>query len=167
MSRVKVIKDVTELVPILRAVSTKTKRDVYTDLAESWKTEEEIEEEYGEEGKKALKIFDKMKLVETRWQHTGRETRRAYHTYYSEVHIDASVPIAEISDVLYAAMIDEEEFEDLEEQIVQSVREGDTFANDISKKIEHSNTTLKSLVKRSVNLNYKGHRVEELKEGES
>ncbi|MEF8874592.1 MAG: ArsR family transcriptional regulator [Candidatus Thermoplasmatota archaeon] len=166
MSRVKVIKDVTELVPILRAVSTKTKRDVYTDLAEDWITEEEIEEKYGEEGKKALKLFDKMKLVETRWQHTGRETRRAYHTYYSEVHIDASVPIAEISDVLYAAMLDEEEFDQLEEDILESVKEGETFANDIAKKIEHSDTTLKSLVKRSVKLNYKGHRVEEIKEGE-
>ncbi len=166
MSRVKVIKDVTELVPILRAVSTKTKRDVYTELAEDWITEEEIEEEYGEEGKKALKLFDKMKLVETRWQHTGRETRRAYHTYYSEVHIDASVPIAEISDVLYAAMIDEDEFDQIEQEILGSVREGETFANDIAKKVGHSDTTLKSLVKRSVVLNYKGHRVKEIKEGE-
>ncbi len=164
MSRVKVIKDVTELVPILRAVSTKTKRDVYTDLASDWKTEEEIEEEYGEEGKNALKLFDKMKLVETRWQHTGRETRKAYHTYYSEVHIDASVAIDMISDVLYAAMIEEDEFLELEKQILESVREGDTFANDIGKKIGHSPTTLKSLVKRSVKLNYKGHRVEEVKE---
>ncbi|MBS3816828.1 MAG: ArsR family transcriptional regulator [Candidatus Thermoplasmatota archaeon] len=163
MSRVKVIKDVSEMVPILRAVSTKTKRDVYTDLAEDWKTEEEIEEEYGEEGKNALKLFDKMKLVETRWQHTGRETRKAYHTYYSEVHIDASVPIDKISDVLYAAMIDEEEFKSLEQEILESVREGDTFANDVSKKIGHSVTTLKSLVKRSVQLNYKGHRIEEVK----
>ncbi len=164
MSRVKVIKDVTELVPILRAVSTKTKRDVYTDLASDWKTEEEIEEEYGEEGKNAVKLFDKMKLVETRWQHTGRETRKAYHTYYSEVHIDASVAIDMISDVLYAAMIEEDEFLELEKQILESVREGDTFANDIGKKIGHSPTTLKSLVKRSVKLNYKGHRVEEVKE---
>jgi len=164
MSRVKVIKDVSELVPILRAVSTKTKRDVYTALAEGWETEEDIEEEYGEEGKKALKLFDKMKLVETRWQHTGRETRKAYHTYYSEVHIDASIPIEKISDVLYAAMIDGDEFDELEEEILSSVREGETFANDISKKIGHSETTLKSLVKRSVRLNYKGHRIEEIDE---
>lgn len=164
MSRVKVIKDVAELVPILRAVSTNVKKNVYTDLAEGWQTEEEIEENYGDEGKKTLKIFDKMDLVETRWQHTGRETKKAYHTYYSDVHIDASVPIEEISDVLYAAMLNDDEFEDMEEQILESVREGDTFANDISEKIGTSGTTLKALVKRSVKLNYKGHRIEEIKE---
>ncbi len=165
MSRVKVIKDVTELVPILRAVSTNVKKNVYTDLAEGWQTEEDIEEKYGEEGKKTLKIFDNMDLVETRWQHTGRETKKAYHTYYSDVHIDASVPIEEISDVLYAAMLDDEKFEELEEEILESVKEGETFANDISKKIGYSGTTLKGLVKRSVKLKYKGHRIEELKEG--
>jgi len=165
MSRVKVIKDVTELVPILRAVSTNVKKNVYTDLAQGWQTEEEIEEKYGEEGKKTLKIFDNMDLVETRWQHTGRETKKAYHTYYSDVHIDASVPIEEISDVLYAAMLDDEKFEELEEEILESVKEGETFANDISKKIGYSGTTLKGLVKRSVKLKYKGHRIEELKEG--
>ncbi len=165
MSRVKVIKDVTELVPILRAVSTNVKKDVYTDLAEGWQTEEDIEKNYGEEGKKTLKIFDKMDLVETRWQHTGKETQKAYHTYYSDVHIDASVPIEEISDVLFAAMMDEEKFEDIEEQILESVRQGDTFANDISKKIGYSGITLEGLVKRSVKLKYKGHRIEEIKEG--
>ncbi len=163
MSRVKVIKDVTELVPILRAVSTNVKKEVYTDLAEDWQTEEEIEEEYGEEGKQTLQLFDKMDLVETRWQHTGRETQKAFHTYYSDVHIDASVPIEEISDVLFAAMMEEEKFKELEEQILESVREGETFANDISKKIGYSGITLKSFVKRSVKLNYKGHRIEEVK----
>ncbi len=162
MSRVKVIKDVTELVPILRAVSTNVKKNVYTDLAEGWQTEEDIEDKYGDEGIKTLQIFDNMDLVETRWQHTGRETKKAYHTYYSDVHIDASVPIEEISDVLYAAMLDDDEFEELEEQILESVKEGETFANDISKKIETSGTTLKALVKRSVKLNYKGHRIEEI-----
>lgn len=160
MSRVKVIKDVTELVPILRAVSTDVKKQVYTDLAEDWQTEEEIEENYGEEGKKTLQIFDKMDLVETRWQHTGRETQKAYHTYYSDVHIDASVPIEDISDVLHAAMIDEEKFKELEEQILESVEKGQTFANDISDEIGYSGTALKSLVKRSVKLKYKGHRIE-------
>ncbi len=164
MSRVKVIKDVADFVPILRAVSTPIKKEVYTDLAEGWMTEEEIEENYGEEGKKALQLFDRMKLVETRWQHTGRETRKAYHTYYSSVHIDASSPIKEISDVLYAAMLDEDKFEELEESILESVKEGENFANDISDELGISTTTLKSLVKRSVKLNYKGHRIQKTEE---
>lgn len=166
MARIKVIKDVTDFVPILRAVSTEKKKHIFTDLAEGWKTAEEIEEEYGEEGKDALKLFEKMKLVETRWQHTDKETQRAYHTYYSQVHIDATVPVQEISEVLYAAMVDDGEFKELEKKILEDVKKGDNFAKDIGEKIGVSQITLKSLVKRSIKLGYRGHRIVELKEEE-
>ncbi|MFW6040938.1 MAG: ArsR family transcriptional regulator [Thermoplasmatota archaeon] len=164
MARIKVIKDVSDFVPVLRAVSSQIKKNVFTDLAEGWKTEDEIREEYGEEGVDALKHFEKMKLVETRWQHTQRETKKAYHTYYSSVHIDASVPIKEISDVLYAAMLDKESFEELEEEILKYVRNGDNFAKDIAENLSLNPITLKSLVKRSLHLDYRGHRITEVSE---
>ncbi len=164
MARIKVIKDVSDFVPILRAVSSQIKKDVFTDLAEGWKTEDEIEEEYGEDGVEALKHFEKMKLVETRWQHTDTETKRAFHTYYSSVHIDASVPVQEISEVLYAAMVSDDEFEQLENEILEYVHDGDNFAKDIAEKLECSSTTLKSLVKRSLKLDYRGHRIMEVEE---
>ncbi len=164
MARIKVIKDVSDFVPILRAVSSQTKKEVFTDLAEGWKTEDEIEEEYGEEGVEALKHFEKMKLVETRWQHTDSQTKKAYHTYYSSVHIDASVPVREISEVLYAAMVSSEEFEKLEGKILEYVREGNNFAKDIAEKLECTPITLKSLVKRSLKLDYRGHRITEIEQ---
>lgn len=166
MARIKVIKDVSDFVPILRAVSTELKKDVFTDLAEGWKTSDEIIEEYGEEGEEALKHFEKMNLVETRWQHSDRETKKAYHTYYSSVHIDASAPLEEISEVLYAAMVDNETFDEYEEKILESVREGDNFAKDIANKLSTTPTTLKSLVKRSLILDYRGHRIHEVSEEE-
>ncbi len=162
MSRIKVIKDVSDFVPILGAVSTEVKKDVFTDLADEWKTEDEIEEEYGEEGKEALQLFEKMKLVESRWQHTETETKKAYHTYYSSVHIDASVPVKEISEVLYVAMLDEDKFEDYEEEILEHVREGENFAKDISNRMNLPQTTLKSIVKRSLHLDYRGNRIHEI-----
>ncbi len=164
MARIKVIKDVSDFVPILRAVSSQIKKDVFTDLAEGWKTEDKIEDEYGEEGVEALKHFEKMKLVETRWQHTDTETKRAYHTYYSSVHIDASVPVQEISEVLYAAMVSDKEFEEMENEILEYVNMGDNFAKDIAEKLDCSPTTLKSLVKRSLKLDYRGHRIMEVEE---
>ncbi|MFO8108978.1 MAG: ArsR family transcriptional regulator [Thermoplasmata archaeon] len=164
MARIKVIKDVTDFVPVLRAVSTEVKKDIFTELAGGWKTSDEIEEKYGEEGAEALKLFEKMKLVETRWQHTDRETKKAYHTYYSSVHIDASVPVAEISEVLYAAMLDDEDFAEIEEKILEQVEKGENFAKDISEMLEVSPLTLKSMVKRSIKLDYRGHRILELKE---
>lgn len=166
MARIKVIKDVTDFVPILRAVSTETRKEIFTQLAEGWKTTGEIEEKFGEEGIDALKLFEKMKLVETRWQHTETETQKAYHTYYSSVHIDASVPVEEISEVLYAAMVDDDKFNDIEEKILDSVEKGDNFAKDISEMLDCSPITLKSLVKRSVKLDYRGHRILELEEEE-
>lgn len=162
MTRVKVIKDVSDFVPILRAVSTRVKRNVFTDLAEDWVTADEIEDKFGEEGKNALKLFEKMKLLETRWQHTGRETKKAYHTYYSAVHIDASTDIDDISDILYAAMIDDDEFQTLEKQMLESIAEGKDFAKDLENVLDVSPVTLKSLVKRSVRLDFRGNKVMEL-----
>jgi len=164
MARIKVIKDVSDFVPILRAVSTEVKKDVFTELAEGWKTADEIEEKYGEDGKEALKLFEKMKLVETRWQHTEKETKKAYHTYYSSVHIDASVPVNEISEVLFAAMVNEDKFLKIEEKIEEEIESGDNFAKDISEKLGYTPTTLKSLVKRSTKFDYRGHRIFKIEE---
>ncbi len=164
MARIKVIKDVSDFVPILRAVSTEVKKDVFTELAEGWKTSDEIEEKYGEDGKEALKLFEKMKLVETRWQHTEKETKKAYHTYYSSVHIDASVPVNEISEVLFAAMVNEDKFLEIEEKIEEEIESGDNFAKDISEELGYTPTTLKSLVKRSTKFDYRGHRIFKIEE---
>ena len=164
MTRIKVIKDVTDFVPVLRAVSTRTKRDVFTALAQDWITSDEIEENYGEEGKSALKLFEKMKLVETRWQHTDSETKKAFHTYYSAVHIDASVPITEISDVLYAAMIEDKEFEDIENKIMELMKEGMDYARDIENELDVTPITLKSLIKRSTKLYFRGNKILEMPE---
>ncbi len=162
MTRVKVIKDITDFVPILRAVNTRVKRNVFTELAQDWVTADDIEGRFGEEGKSALKLFEKMKLLETRWQHTGRETKKAYHTYYSAVHIDASAPINEISDILYAAMVEDHEFREMEEKIIDSIKEGNDFAKDMENILEVSPVTLKSLIKRSVRLDFRGNKIIEL-----
>ncbi|MDD1766065.1 MAG: ArsR family transcriptional regulator, partial [Methanomassiliicoccales archaeon] len=111
MNRIKVINEPSELVPMLRAVDTKVKREVLKEVTLEWRTSKEIEEKYGHEGKEALKFFEKMKLVETKWQSTsGSHPEKAYHTYYTSFHINASWPVYEISDVLAAAMMPENEF---------------------------------------------------------
>ncbi len=162
MTRVKVIKDVTDFVPILRAVNTRTKRNVFTELAQDWVTVDDIEDRFGEEGKSALKLFEKMKLLETRWQHTGRETKKAYHTYYSAVHIDTTAPIDDISEILFAAMIDDEEFKEMEDKILESIEAGNDFAKDMETILDVSPVTLKSLIKRSIRLDFRGNKIIEL-----
>jgi len=165
MNRIKVISEPSELVPMLRAVDTKVKREVLKEVTLEWRTSKEIEDKYGKEGADALQFFEKMKLVETKWQSTGGNyPEKAYHTYYNSFHINASWPVYEISDVLSAAMMPEKEFAALERKILTLVGTEGKFSGDVAEKLGITATMLKSLVKRSLKLDFRGHRIERLKE---
>jgi predicted DNA-binding ArsR family transcriptional regulator len=167
MKRIKVINEPTELVPMLRALDTQAKRDVFNAVSQDWCTLKDIEERFGKEGRAALEFFEKMKLVETMWQTTeGNTQEKAYHTYYMSFHINTSCPIQEISEILSIAVMPPDEFKKLEDSIIKMIGDGGMFAGDISEQKELSMTMLKSLVKRSVRLEYRGHRIEITKEEE-
>jgi predicted DNA-binding ArsR family transcriptional regulator len=164
MNRIKVINEPSELVPMLRAVDTKVKREVLKEVTLEWRTAKDIEEKYGPEGKDALTFFEKMKLVETRWHSTdGSYPEKSYHTYYTSFHINASWPVYEISDVLAVAMMPEEDFKSIEEKILDEVGPDGRFAGDVAELLGITSTMLRSLVKRSIILDYRGHRIERLK----
>ena len=165
MNRIKVINEPSELVPMLRAVDTLVKREVLKEVTLEWRTSKEIEEKYGEEGKDAITFFEKMKLVESRWQSTdGGFPEKAYHTYYTSFHINAQWPVYEISDVLAAAMMSEEDFKGMEERVIEVVGDRGKFSGDVAETLGVTSTMLRSLVRRSVRLDYRGHRIELSKE---
>ncbi|MFP4169414.1 MAG: ArsR family transcriptional regulator [Methanomassiliicoccales archaeon] len=165
MNRIKVINEPSELVPMLRAVDTRVKREVLKDVTLEWRTAAEIEESFGPEGRDALTFFEKMKLVETRWQSSdGSRPEKSYHTYYTSFHINASWPVYEISDVLAVAMMPEGEFQEIEERIMDEVGPEGRFAGDVAEQMDMTSTMLRSLVKRSIRLDYRGHRIELLKD---
>ena len=92
-----------------------------------------LEKQFGPAGKEALLFFEKMKLVETRWQTSDtQQPEKAYHTYYTSFHINASWPVYEISDVLAAAVMDEKEFTKIEKQIFDLVGPQGKFAGDVA-----------------------------------
>jgi len=163
MKRIKVINEPTELVSILRAVDTKVKREVFKEVSQDWCTLKAIEEKYGVEGKEALIFFEKMKLVETKWESGDKGSEKAYHSYYMSFHINTSCPVIEISDVLAVAVMGTKEFDKYEKKIKKLVGEDGKFAGDIGEELGISPTMLKSIVKRSSVLEYRGHRVEKLK----
>jgi predicted DNA-binding ArsR family transcriptional regulator len=163
MKRIKVINEPTELVPILRAVDTKVKRDVFKEVSQDWCTLKAIEEKYGEEGKEALMFFEKMKLVETKWESGEAGSEKAYHSYYMSFHINTSCPVLEISDVLAVAVMSKKEFDKYEKKILGLIGNEGKFAGDIAEELGLTPTMLKALVKRSAVLEYRGHRVEKLK----
>ena len=164
MNRIKVVNDVSELVPILRAVDTETKKSVFTDVAQTWLTGKQVQEKYGEEGIEALIFFEKMKLVETKWQ-TGQNEKgqavpeKAYHAFYGSFHINASSPINEISDVLAVAMMPEDRYKKIEDRLHKMVGDQGMFSGDVADELKLTQTTLKALVKRSGRLDFRGHRI--------
>ena len=165
MNRIKVISEPSELVPMLRSVDTAVKRDVLKEVTLEWRTAKEIEDKFGPEGKDAILFFEKMKLVESRWQSTdGNYPEKSFHTYYMSFHINAQWPVYEISDVLAAAMMDEKEFKGVEEKILEQVGKGGKFSGDVAETLGLSSTMLRSLVRRSVKMDYRGHRIELIQE---
>jgi predicted DNA-binding ArsR family transcriptional regulator len=170
MNRIKVVNEAADLVAIFRAVDTDVKKEVLKEVALDWRTAKEIEDKYGAEGKAALNLFDKMKLVETRWQQpppgsaTAIGPEKAYHTYYSSFQITASCPVYEISDVLAVAVMPEPKFKKMEDKVFKAVGAEGKFAGDVAEELKVSQTMMKSIVKRSSRLEYRGHRIERFKE---
>lgn len=160
MNRIKVVSEPAELVPILRAVDTEMKRDVFKEVLNNWRTAKEIEDKFGKEGAQALQFFDKMKLVETKWQTSATmQPEKSYHAFYSSFHINATAPVAEISDVLYVAMMTDRDYVKIEKVIHDMVGEEGRFAGEVADTLKVSQTMLKALVKRSTRLDFRGHRI--------
>ncbi len=160
MKRIKVINEPTELVPVMRAMDTDTKRKVFLEVSNRWCTANSIKEMYGEEGRQALNFFEKMKLVETRWESVDSISEKAYHTYYLSFHINTTVKVQDIAEVLSAVVMRDEDFEAIEGRIIEQVKEGGRFAGDVAEDLDISQVMLRSLVKRCTKLDYRGHRVE-------
>ena len=160
MKRIKVINEPTELVPVMRAMDTDIKRKVFMEVSNRWCTADDVEKLYGEEGRQALAFFEKMKLVETRWESVNSLSEKAYHTYYQSFHINTTVAVQDIAEVLSAVVMPDKEFAKLENKILARVKEGSSFAGDLAEELGLTQTMLRALVKRSTMLDYRGHRVE-------
>ncbi len=162
MHRIKVVNEISDLVPVLRAVDTPLKLKLLQRLSESWLTPDDIQTEFGKEGVKVLSLFEKLKLVDTRW--VTRDGRKApdksYHTYYATININTTAPLAEVSEILSIASMDDREYAKLEQKIYEAVGDSGRFFSDVAEQLAMSPTRLKGLVKRSDKLEYRGHRIE-------
>jgi predicted DNA-binding ArsR family transcriptional regulator len=160
--RIKVVNDVSDLVPILRAVDSPLRLKLVQRLGQDWLTVADIEQEFGKEGMRALAFFEKLRLIDTRW--VAREGRKqpdkSYHFYYSNININTTSPLAEISEVLAIATMSPKEYGRLEQKIYEAVGPDGRFFSDVAEQLGMSPTRLKGLVKRSEKLEYRGHRIE-------
>lgn len=162
MRRIKVVSEPTDLVPILRAFDADLKRSVFNKLAEGWCTAGQIKEEFGEPGLEALALFEKTKLVETRWQAEEGKTLKAYRAYYTSFQINVSSSALDIAEILQVATMPDEDFHKLEAEIVAMVGREGFSSRAITEKIGVPLIRLRSILKRSSKLELKGHLVRRL-----
>ena len=168
MKRVKLINDPAELVALFRAVDSDERRNVMTTLSEGWTMISELIEKYGEGAHAAITYFEKFKLIESRWEvnnDTGRP-EKSYRTFYNAFQISTSLTFDEAQELLTVVLLSEKEFKTMESKIVEMIGEEGTFANDISRDLNITSLTLKALVRRSVEFDFKGHNIVPLKEEE-
>jgi predicted DNA-binding ArsR family transcriptional regulator len=152
MSRIKVVNEPSDLVPMLLAVQTSVKRKVLDALFREWLTIKEVEKRFSRKGK------------ETRWQSAepGASPEKVYHTYYTSFHINASCPVNEMCDILSAVIMPDKDYLKLEIKMLRFIGKEGKFAGDVAEKLGLSPTMLKSVVKRSTKLDYRGHRIEKI-----
>ncbi len=160
--RIKVVNDVSDLVPILRAVDTPVKLKLVQRLGEEWLTLDDVRREFGVEGVRALAFFEKLRLIDTRWvaREGKKQPEKSYHFYYSTINVSTTSPLVEISEVLAIATMAKKEYARLEQRIFDAAGPDGRFFSDIADELGMSPTRLKGLVKRSEKLEYRGHRIE-------
>lgn len=162
MRRIKVVSESTDFVPIMRAFDSDLKRLLFQRLIDAWLTAAQIEKEFGAPGLQALALFEKTKLVETRWEAVEGKTEKAYHSYYTAFHINTSCSVQEIAEILSVASMDDAQFDKLDQEMAGLVGPEGFSARAIAEKLNIPLIRLKSLLKRSARLEFKGHLVKKL-----
>ena len=167
MLRTKVVNDSTDLIPLMRAFDSQTKKEVFKEIQNDWKPLSQITEKYGDNGAKALELFDRMKLVETRWT-TSEEgiegkPQKKYRSYYAAFNINISCPVNELSEIFTIASLSQDDFIKLEQEIYDSIGEEGKFSNTVAENFNLSTLALKSIVKRSSVFDYKGLKLARVK----
>ena len=163
MIRTKVVNDSTDLIPLIRAFDSPVKKAVFKEIQTQWKPLSEIKDKYGDNGEQALELFDQMKLVETRWttseEGVNGKPQKKYRSYYSAFNINISCPVNEISEIFTIASLQQQDFEDLENEIAEFIGDDGKFSNTVAEQFNMTPLALKSIVKRSEILAFKGLKV--------
>lgn len=163
MIRTKVVNDSTDLIPLIRAFDNPVKKAVFKEIQVEWKPLSEIKDKYGDNGEQALELFDQMKLVETRWttseEGVNGKPQKKYRSYYSAFNINISCPVNEISEIFTIASLQDRDFSELENDIAEFIGPEGKFSNTVAEQFNMTPLALKSIVKRSEVLAFKGLKI--------
>ena len=161
MMQAKLINDITDLSWLSRAFDSDIKKEVFNEVSKDWVTMEVIEEKYGEEGVNALKFFEKVRMVETRWTMSENgKAKKEYHAFYSAFHINVMTSIDMIRDVFSIVLMDDKTFSEVEEKIYEFVGEDGELSREVEKEFNVPPVQMRCIEKRSSKLEYKGMKIE-------
>lgn len=163
MAQAKLINDITDLVWLMRAFDSDVKRKVFEKVCEDWTFMDDIEDAFGEEGVAALSFFEKVRLVETRWGMDEGTAKKEYHAFYSSFHIKVISSVDMLQDVFSIALMDEETFQNLVDQVYDFVGDG-MLGREVERQFNLSSIQMKCLVKRSARLEYQGMKIKRIPE---
>ena len=161
MMQAKLINDITDLSWLSRAFDSDIKKEVFNEVSKDWVTMEVIKEKYGEEGVDALKFFEKVRMVETRWTMSENgKAKKEYHAFYSAFHINVMTSIDMIRDVFSIVLMDDKTFAEVEDKIYEFVGEDGELSREVEKEFNFTPVQMRCIVKRSSKLEYKGMKIE-------
>jgi len=165
MMQAKLINDITDLAWLSRAFDSDIKRQVFNEVSTNWVTMEVIKEKYGEEGVEALKFFEKVRMVETRWTMSENgKAKKEYHAFYSAFHINVMTSIDMIRDVFSVVLMDDETFSEIEEKIYGFIGDDGELSREVEKEFSFTPVQMRCIVKRSSKLEYRGMKIERYKQ---
>ena len=165
MMQAKLINDITDLAWLSRAFDSDIKRQVFNEVSANWVTMEVIKEKYGEEGVEALKFFEKVRMVETRWTMSENgKAKKEYHAFYSAFHINVMTSIDMIRDVFSVVLMDDETFSEIEEKIYGFIGDDGELSREVEKEFSFTPVQMRCIVKRSSKLEYRGMKIERYKQ---
>ena len=159
MPRVKVVSDPADLVSLLRAFDSPVKRAVFHAILGDWRSRSQIETTHGSPGTEALLLLEKAHLVETRWVPGPKGPEKAYRSYYTAFHINASCPVEEVADLLHVAVMADADFQRYEADLAALAGQSGVSTRVACDKLGVSLPFLKGLLKRSSRVDLKGHLV--------
>jgi len=84
---------------------------------------------------------------------------KKYRSYYSAFNINISCPVNEISEIFTIASLQKADFAELENEIVKFIGDEGKFSNSVAEEFNMTLLALKSIVKRSEKLGFKGLKI--------
>jgi predicted DNA-binding ArsR family transcriptional regulator len=156
---IRIVNDPVELVPLLMTFNDPAFKKVYELLNKSWMTEDEIRSHVDEDiVPVCLQVLKKGNLVEEQWRmpKPGKKPEREFRATYNKFRANFQCNLADLSDILYLSLSNDESLRDTVEKIDEELGRGNSSINDLSRKFNISPIFVKGLAKRIPHMDVKG-----------